>query len=932
MKLYINQWPIRYKILALVAAPLILTATLITLYHTFETFEQDKESIRSSSERLLAQAANAGQLAFFAEDTRSLNNLAKSLMVDPQITSVHFFDENKSPIPHDFSRQLNIGMAPFSDGDHFLQEDQWFFVKAVHYTEEGFSDDPEQELQGLDGDEQEQKPIGWITIAIDLRQSEQEHRNILINNLMITTVTTVIAFWLAIQFARTITTPLRKITQAVEHYSKHDFNHRLPEVSDAELGQLEKGINNLALQVSESQQTLENAIDKVRSQWIEAVEDLELKNNDLISARIRAEEANKAKDDFLARMSHELRTPLTAIMGFVGILDKTEQPQTRKEYIEMILATSSVLLSTINDILDFSKLKSNTFKLSPSHFNLEHLLRNILDMHSVSANKKGIELNLMIDSDVPLEIEVDFDKLKKVLNNIVANAIKFTDFGDIVVFISKAQDNDGQPLIAIEVKDSGSGIAPGELDHLFDPFYQCDESSTRQYEGTGLGLSIAKDFVELMGGSIQVDSEPGEGTEVRFTFAYKTTLFDGRSTQQQQDLSAYLFDLNAWTKRAWRNILLKITRNVYAPHSFEDLLEVLPMNDSEGLLLMGYDLRRNSEHDLQRQLQQLRNVYQGPIVLALSEQSNLDNSHYEINYFPIVMTRKPLTQSRLTWALDQLNQGATQAPLDVLLNPTPEPQLPMLGEHFAAKTQAPGQPPAQHLAQPQVQSQAQARPLDKLSILLAEDNLFNQRLFKDLLEAAGANVKVTEDGQLAYDAAQKTRYDLLILDLHMPKLDGIEAGNQIRSGAGQNQSTPIMLLTADILTHQEDDLDALGIDAICHKPIDETHFLETIASLCQRRAPKTTIERSLLTLDPKDLREEVERQLGIIQQDINNSNMEGIKSQVHQLAGIIGLSKLSYLDEPLSHLNQSIVEASLTDIETHFEQLANHWQKNRPQN
>lgn len=907
MTLSINQWPIRYKVLLLVAAPLILTATLITLYHTISSFEQDKNSIRSSSERLLTQAANAGQLAFFAEDARSLNSLAKSLMIDADISSVHFFDENKSPIPHAFSRPPNIGLAPFSDGDNFVRDNQWFFVKAVHYTEEGFSDDPEQELQGEDGSTLVQAPIGWIAIAIDLTQSRVDQRNILLNNLLITAITTVMALWLGIRFSRTITRPLRNITRAVEHYSRNDFRDRLAEISDAELGQLEKGINNLATQVSESQQTLENSIDKVRSQWIEAVEDLELKNDDLIAARIRAEEANKAKDDFLARMSHELRTPLTAIMGFVGILEKTGNPQTRKEYIEMILSTSSVLLSTINDILDFSKLKSNTFKLNPSHFNLEHLLRNILDMHSVSANKKGIELNLMVDSDVPLEIEVDFDKLKKVLNNIVANAIKFTDFGDIVVFISNAQDQQGNPLIAIEVKDSGSGIGAGELDHLFDPFYQCDESSTRQHEGTGLGLSIAKDFVELMGGSIQVSSEPGEGTEVRFTFAYSTTLFEGSGTRMRPEINAYLFDPNPWTKRAWRNILLKLTRQIFAPHSFEDLLEVLPMQSQNGLLLMGYDLRRNSEQQLQRQLQQLRNIYQGPIVLALAEQCDLDNNHYEINYYPVVITRKPLTQSRLNWALDQLEQGSDNMALESLLAPAAIPQ-----DTTKVTPDAAG-----------------ALPLNKLNVLLAEDNAFNQRLFKDLLQTAGARVQVTEDGQRAYEVAQQQSFDLLIFDLHMPKLDGIELSKKIRSSSSGNKSTPIMLLTADILSHQEQDMAALGIDAICHKPIDEPHFLKTISSLCQRQ-PAIQPERSLLQLNARDLVEEINRQLVIIQQAIAAADMPTIQSQTHQLSGIIGMSKLDYLDQTLGSLNQAIADADLESIDQHFKQLNGDWQEHRP--
>ncbi|GAA5317729.1 MAG: ATP-binding protein [Candidatus Pelagadaptatus aseana] len=887
--------------MALVALPMIAATLLITLYHTATGIEREKSNIRNNSERLLMQTAIASELAIFAADRETLENTARNILADPDIDAIQFYDDEQRLFPLSNSgKALKINTKELAHSRNYVYDNHWIFINAVYPNPISFSDTPETDTQILATTGATRKPVGWVVIAVNLEASQNRQMAIIRNNLMITSAILAVALWLALLFSRSVTTPIRKISEAIEQYSHNNYDHRIDEISGAEIGQLEQGINQLARQVGESQQQLQDSIIEVTDLWSHSVDDLRQKNIELRDATLEATKANQAKDDFLARMSHELRTPLTAIMGFLGILEKSDDPQVRKEYIDMIAATSEVLLSTINDILDFSKLNSGGFELEKETFNLELLLQNILDMHALSAYKKGIELNLLIDSDVPRQIETDPDKLGKAFNNIVANAIKFTENGDIVVFVSVEDDNIKSPLLSIEVKDSGQGIESEHLTQLFDPFYQVDNSTTRSHEGSGLGLAITRDFVTMLGGSIDAESELGKGTEVRFTLRATNREMPKVSTALPLR-RAIIHESNNWSQRSWRNLLLKHTSHVTAIPAANELLETLDKTPDNSLLLLGHTPTATTQNDpgechLQARLREIREHFRGPVLVAANDHSELDRVAIQKNFAPLLITRKPLTANRLQKAISILNSGTT----DKDSGTTAEIEGPATGINTI-------------------------RPMAEKRILIAEDNGFTLRLLNDLLSNAGANLTLTEDGEAAWQQVTDHAFDLILLDKRMPQLDGIALSQRIRQQHNPNSKTPIVLLTADRLDdHTLSTKEFKGISAVCYKPIEEETFFSTLRQLLKL----TGSQKSLLQVDSKQLSGEIESQLRAIRAAADERNTELLAHHCHQLQGVMGMAGLRQLDQDLRYLNQAIEYRDWQRIANGVTALISTWEAN----
>jgi len=894
MKLFsFQQWSLRARVSVLIALPLVCI-TLLTTYNINSALSRETASLQDRGEELLLLAADAAQLALFAGDEASLNNLGNAIMRDSQIAAVLFFDEAKQQLSSGTvdGDSFTLANRIVDDSTNYVEGDYWYFIKAVQQSNIAFDEHPEQYAEPIDLD-----LLGWVVLAVDLKESRDYQATVLRNNLLMATLMFSLAAWLALRFSRAVVQPITKITSAVGRYGQEDFSHRVGEVSGGELGDLEKGINRLAERVGQSQAILREEVESATAQWMKAAKDLEDQNVDLALAKVSAEEANDAKDDFLARMSHELRTPLTGIMGFVRLLSKTEQPKIRQEYSDMILTSASVLLSTINDILDFSKLGANSFNLTPVRFNLADCLREVLDQHRVKAFEKSIELNILVDSDVPIEVLADIDKLQKVANNIVSNAVKFTSSGDVVMFVSLGEEQSGDANIIVSIKDSGVGISPRNVKRLFNPFFQTDESSTRSHDGTGLGLSIAEDFVTLMGGGISIDSIEGEGTEVEFNFRCGIPNDVGEHFTPAGPWRSVLYDGNPWTRRSWRNQILKFSSNVRAPVTENDLIETLKSNVETDILVVGFNGYSGSLEDLKSLLMKIRSVFTGVIILAAADDGSIIREITSEQFGPLVVVNKPLTSLREVFdkAAAEFGTMFVPAPPNVLILQTPVFNTPYL--------------------------------LHGVAVLVAEDNLFNQQLLATLLEAAGAVVVLASNGQEALQLCDNNRFDVLVLDLHMPKLDGLELSKSIRNGARANANTPIIILTADVFQQKPTIMDA-GANAICYKPIDEEALIEKVHSLSGRSEPQGPfVERALITLPSEQIEEEVSRQLQIIRGALESEDLGAIKKQTHQLLGVIGVAGIDSVNSLAKELNKAVLAGDLVAINVRFESLSAYWSK-----
>ena len=877
-----SQWSLSARVSALVAIPLVCIS-LLTAYNINTTLNRETDNLQDRAEKLLFLAANAAQLALFAGDRDALNTLADAIMRDSQIAEVLFFDDTLQQLSGQGASVSGvINSHAFVDGQHTIAGDYWVFIQSVKPSGAFIDDDPEQYSAAISN-----QLLGWVALTVDLSESRDYRQAVLKNNVLIALLMLSIALWLAFRFSRSVVRPINEITAAVARYGQEDFSHRVAEQSVGELGELEKGVNKLAQRVGQSQLIL-------RAEVARATKDLENQNLDLVEAKIVADEANHAKDDFLARMSHELRTPLTGIMGFVRLLANTEQPTLRQEYSHIILTSSKVLLSTINDILDFSKLRARSFVLSPTAFNLEECLRSALDLHRVAAFEKAIELNLLMDADVPLAIVADVDKLQKVLNNILSNAVKFTDSGDIIMFVSLSQQQDDDALISVAIKDSGIGIAASDLQRLFNPFFQCDESSTRSHDGTGLGLSIAEDFVSLMGGDMSIDSEEGEGTEVEFSFRCRVQAPALEPYAANEQWRAVLFDHNPWTRRSWRNQLLSYSSDVRVATSPAQLIDNLQAKPATDVLLLGLNQQCDSKEQLCTLLQRIRASFNGAIIVAAADDGNHELLALNEHYGPLQLVSKPLTASRLWTALDKANSLSAAA------------FMRSGGPITTVRDKVLSSP----------------RLLPGVKLLLAEDNKFNQQLLATLLRAVGAEVSVVSDGQEALLCCEMQRFDVLLLDLHMPKRNGLQVSEAVRKGQ-MNSASPIIILTADLQAEQQPAMAAAGVNAVSYKPIDEQDLIAKIHHLAAKdNSQSAPVERALVRLSARELEQELNRLLQRIAKAISAQDISAIQQQMHQLLGVIGLSGITVLQEAAGALSEAALASDLTAVARHFEKLS----------
>jgi len=797
-----RDFPIKRKLIIIVVLTCVLVifaASAVFILHDFYSF---RRSLIHNISTLAEVTAINNTAALTFQDPKTSDEILTALSVEPYVRGACIYTEGGEV----FSAYLGSDQI-----DLWWSEGKMESPPSFSYAKNILESSPEGCLflkQCLDLVRPitiDTKRLGYVFIRADLAGLYANLRWFFAMVCGVLLGSICLAYFMSTKFQRVISNPISKLAETMQIVSSQKkYSARAEKDSNDELGVLIEGFNDMLRQIEmrddelkQHRDHLEEQVSLRTAEILKANRDLEDMVVELKKAKAETEEALKVKSEFLANVSHEIRTPMNAIIGMGDMMTYTQLDRKQQYYTNIIRSSARSLLQLINDILDLSKMESGKLRFDMILVSIGDIVEEISDMFLDKIREKEIELILDIDSDVPRQLYADPLRLRQVLVNLVSNAFKFTESGEITIEVRMHTQKGHTVELLFTVRDTGIGLEPGKKDNIFDAFSQADGSTTRKYGGTGLGLYICKEIVKMMGGTIWVESTEGEGSAFYFTAKFKCVQDQEEKKTvpppDLQDLHVLVVDDSLVTQKIIKRMLVSLgfrTGMADTAESALTLYEESMNNDPFDLILMDIMLPGMDGITAAERIMKDERLDPPPIIMISSsyqEENILRIKEIGIEKFMM----KPLKKSALLDTIMELFGHRSVRPEGVFEG------LFDLNEFADVK------------------------------VLLVEDNPINQMVAMEILSVANISVTKAENGIEAIERVKEAAFDAVIMDIQMPKMDGLEATRVIRRKF-DSEKLPIIAMTANAMKGDRERYMAVGMDDYVSKPIDSKELFSAL--------------------------------------------------------------------------------------------------------
>jgi two-component system sensor histidine kinase BarA len=915
-----KRWGIKNRVLILAIFPTVTIALILGLVFTQTRLKNIDDLLVEKGLSISRQLSIASEYGVETNNLELLLSLANGALEENDVRSVVIFGANNKGLVQvgpKIDDGIEFPLLPQNTLSLSHGPSSTRFFSPIHNIPKGVHNHTTVHIN------KNAKPIGWVVMELSHANAKIQKYQTLITSTLLILVGLLINSFIAIRMSRDVTDPVMAITRAVTAIREGKLDTRVYTNSGLELKELESGINSMAESLSNAYEEMQQNIDQATEDLRETLETIEIQNIELDIARKEALEASRIKSEFLANMSHEIRTPLNGILGFTNLLLKGHLNQQQKDHLSTIKKSSEILLTIINDILDFSKIEAGKLTLDHTPLRLREVVEDVLTMLAPAAHQKYLELVPLVYGDVPEDIFGDPLRIKQIVTNLVSNAIKFTQSGEVVLRAMLEDLNGNQVTIKISVTDTGVGLSRVQQQSLFHAFSQADASTARQYGGTGLGLVISKRLIEEMGGEIGVESELGKGSTFWFTLPtdIATNAIPAPSQTEIKGESVILHETHPTSRLSIQHLFNVWGVKVEIAESLDQLVQKTIKAQTEhkgfGAAIIGVNKHQLNSNQLSNLIKELEFNRDCRTVLLTP---TIDEDDHAVLASASAHISKPVQQQRL---------------YEKLL-------LVLQGEKKSMAAEVPETPLATNVV-----SDVKT-PL----ILAVDDNDANLKLVKALLEELYVQVHTASSGFEALSKSKQNNYDLIFMDVQMPGMDGIETTRRIRElEQDKNRKTPIIALTAHALAEEKHNLLANGFNDYLTKPISEAQLQDVIFRRTGYRAtpyastrralppksikpsnratqgPSVDIEASIaLAAGKADLAEELFSMLiehliddrEAIQEHFENDERDSLLNRVHKLHGAT-----RYCGVPeLRHYSESFETSLKLDAEPAYQEFS----------